>query len=264
MKENIYKSLIIFLLRKLKWDISKKARISKRKLSQLKDIQKGQKAVILCNGPSLNLVDFDALKASGVYVFGLNKINLLFSRVDFRPDSIVCVNQKVLEQNAQFYSETDIDLFLPYHSSYNHCANIPVRDNISYLFPYEMRGYPVSDVTDHVLIGATVTNVALQIALHMGFEEIALVGCDHNFAVKGVPHQSVKSDEKDSCHFDENYFAGGVSWDLPDLTQSELTYERIGYLANSLDRKIYNCTEGGNLEVFERLSFETFIANGKI
>ena len=65
-----------------------------------------EKAVIICNGPSLLKVDLALLK--NVYTFGLNKINLLFGKSDFRPSAIVAVNKYVIEQNADFYDSTDI------------------------------------------------------------------------------------------------------------------------------------------------------------
>jgi len=66
----------------------------------------------MCNGPSLNEVDFDMLDESGVFTFGLNKINLLFNRTSLRPSVIVAVNPFVIEQNSEFYNKTDTPLFL--------------------------------------------------------------------------------------------------------------------------------------------------------
>ena len=76
----------------------------------MRDRFKGEKAVIVCNGPSLNATDLTSLGST--YTFGLNKINLYFDSNAFRPNCIVAVNANVIEQNADFYNTTEIPLFL--------------------------------------------------------------------------------------------------------------------------------------------------------
>src|SRR3546814_18681708 len=66
----------------------------------------------MCNGPSLLETDFDLLHRSGVFTLGLNKVNLLFDRTSLRPSAIVAVNPYVIEQNAAFYNDTEIPLYL--------------------------------------------------------------------------------------------------------------------------------------------------------
>ncbi|MFN9914996.1 MAG: hypothetical protein ACK53L_20570, partial [Pirellulaceae bacterium] len=68
----------------------------------MKDRFPNQKAIIVCNGPSLLQTNLELL--SGLFAFGLNKINLLFERNSFRPDVIVAINQLVVEQNADFFN----------------------------------------------------------------------------------------------------------------------------------------------------------------
>lgn len=99
----------------------------------------------------------------------------------------------------------------------------------------------------------------MQLAFHMGFKEVALAGCDHSFATKGPANKTVIAGEKDSNHFDPNYFASGVKWQLPSLSQSELHYEIAQDTFTRHDRKIVNCTDGGNLEVFTRQPLSEFL-----
>ncbi len=109
--------------------------------------------------------------------------------------------------------------------------------------------------------GHTVTYVAMQLAFHMGFHEVALVGCDHNFAVKGAANATVVSGDRDDSHFDPNYFAGGMKWQLPDLFESEVAYTRAKNMYAAFDRRIVNATEGGVLTIFERQSLGQFLAS---
>ena len=107
--------------------------------------------------------------------------------------------------------------------------------------------------------GHTVTYVAMQLAYHMGFSEVGLIGCDHHFKTEGPSNKTVVSGEVDLNHFHPKYFADGVKWDLPDLLGSEYHYEYANKVFKQDGRKIVNCTEGGKLEIFERLPLQEFI-----
>ena len=237
-----------------KWDVKPEAWRSRSVIRSWKDRYAGKKAVILCNGPSLLKVDFDALQSSGVFCFGLNKINLLFDKTHFRPSCVVAVNHLVLDQNADFYNKTEIPLFLNNHAA----SMVKSRPNVAFLSSSK---YPMfsRDCSLGIFEGYTVTFVALQLAFHMGFREIALVGADHNFASKGPANQTVVSGEKDESHFDPNYFAGGMKWQLPDLFQSEVAYTMARDMYAAYGGRVVNATEGGLLEVFQREEFTKFI-----
>ena len=94
---NPYRVATGLVLNRLKWDLSLESLRSRKKLRKLKNSQEGKKAVIVCNGPSLLKTDLKLL--DGVYSFGLNKINLLFNKSDFRTSFIVSVNKFVIEQH---------------------------------------------------------------------------------------------------------------------------------------------------------------------
>ena len=243
-----------FIWRRLKWDMNPQSWRSRRVLQSWKDRFTGKKAIILCNGPSLLKVDFDLLDHSDVFCFGLNKVNLLFDKTHFRPSCVVAVNPFVIEQNAAFYNETDLPLFLDTHA----VGLVAGRENVAFMhsnvFPIFSRDCSLS-----VFQGYTVTFVALQLAFHMGFREVALVGADHNFATKGAANKTVVSGAKDESHFDPNYFAGGVKWQLPDLFQSEVAYTMARDMYDAVGGRVVNATEGGNLEVFDRSTLSAFL-----
>lgn len=237
-----------------KWDLRPEAWRSRRILRECRDRHLDGKAVILCNGPSLLKVDFDSLQDRGVYCFGLNKINLLFDKTSFRPSCVVAVNPLVIDQNAGFYNETALPLFLNRYG----VAEVRSRPNVAFLsscaFPMFSR-----DCSLGVFEGYTVTFVALQLAFHMGFRDVALVGADHNFATKGPANQTVVSGARDESHFDPNYFAGGVKWQLPDLFQSEVAYTMARDMYGAHGRRVVNATDGGRLEVFDRCRLQHFL-----
>jgi hypothetical protein len=234
------------------WDIQIESWLSRKKLKQLSNRYAGQKAVIICNGPSLLQTNFSLL--DGVFTFGLNKINLLFDKSDFRPSCIVAINDFVLEQNSDFYNTTDIQLFIKYKAA----SFIKSRPNTIFLHSCTQYKF-AQDCSMSMNLGPTVTFTAMELAFYMGFSEVALIGCDHNFTSKGISNQIVTAERKDQNHFDPNYFADGVKWQLPDLAASE-SYYTLAYEAFvQQGRKLFNATEGGNLEIYPRVSLQEFL-----
>ncbi|MEH6559645.1 MAG: 6-hydroxymethylpterin diphosphokinase MptE-like protein [Oceanicoccus sp.] len=226
---------------------------SRGKLKQLKNSQVGKKAIILCNGPSANDVDFNLL--GDVYTFGLNKINLLFDKTNFRPSSIVAVNPHVIKQNRDFYNSTNIPLFLD-----NYALEYGVRSQASKIFLHST-GIPAfsTDCSNSIYEGYTVTYVAMQLAYHMGFKEVALLGCDHYFGDIVIPNITEKKEGPDQWHFDENYFSNGDDWHTPDLLQSECSYNMAMLAYHQDGRKLFNATAGSHLRLLPKISIEDFI-----
>lgn len=237
---------------RLRWDLCLESWNSRRRLQALRNRYQGQRAVIICNGPSLNNTKLKLL--SGIYAFGLNKINLIFERSDFRPSCVVSVNPFVIEQNREFFSQTPLPLFLDSSA----VDLVPPRENVIYLKGSAEPRF-ARDCSIGVQQGFTVTVVAMQLAYHMGFVDVALVGCDHNFVGSGQRNQVVKSEATDENHFDPRYFAGGQAWQLPDLIGSEYFYKLAQETFEAAGRRIVNCTHGGKLELFPRLGLEHWV-----
>ncbi len=250
---NPYRFAAYQFLNRLRWDVRPRAIVDRKKFARLGNRYLNGKAVILCNGPSLNSVDFGLLE--GCYVIGLNKINLLFDRTEFRPDCIVASNMHVIDQNQDFYNTTDIELYLDC-KAYTRKI-VAARPNVTYFHSALIPGF-ARDCSFSINPSHTVTNTALQIAYHMGFTSLAIVGADHNFAVSGEPNTYVRGIKKDYSHFDTSYFAD-VEWQLPDLAESEVGYLRAKHAFERDGRQIYNATDGGKLEIFERLDLAAFI-----
>ncbi|MBW4549820.1 MAG: DUF115 domain-containing protein [Aphanocapsa sp. GSE-SYN-MK-11-07L] len=249
---NPYRYASFIVLNRLKWDLRLESWRSRRRLNAYRNKHKGEKAVILCNGPSLLKSDFSLLNK--VFTFGLNKINLLFSESDFRPSCIVAVNSYVIEQNSEFYNQTQIPLFIDQYGT----KFIESRNNVSFLHSVHQPAF-AKNCSVSIHQGGTVTYVALQLAFHMGFSKVALIGCDHSFTSKGSANKVVQSSDQDLDHFDKNYFAGGDKWQLPDLPASEMSYILAREVYKSHDRLIVNSTFGGCLEIFQRMDLESFL-----
>ena len=249
---NPYRYAARILARQLSWEFTRAARLSRKRLRTCHNKYPGGKAVIVCNGPSLNQTDLAPLK--DVYTFGLNKINLLFERSDFRPSCVVAVNKLVIEQNCEFFNATNLPIFIDSAG----VGLIQNRDNVTFLREGP-EGF-ARDCAMTVFQGYTVTYVAMQLAFHMGFREIGLVGCDHSFAASGPANSTATSGAIDASHFDPNYFSNGAQWQLPDLIESERSYLLAKKVFSESGGRVINCTVGGKLELFPRMQLEDFVS----
>lgn len=250
---NPYRYAATIALKRLRWDLNPESWRSRHRLKKLKDTHRGKRAVILCNGPSLLKSDLSLL--DGVFTIGLNKINLLFEKSPFRPSCIVAVNNLVIEQNADFYNSTEIPLFLDEVGK----DDVARRPSITFLHSCPQEKF-ARDISVSFYVGATVTFAALQLAFHLGFQRVALIGCDHRFEAPGPAHKVVESGDVDPNHFDPNYFAGGVKWQLPDLAMNENAYQLARETYEAFDREVVNATVGGDLEVFRRTALDEFLS----
>jgi hypothetical protein len=250
---NPYYRAVMMVLERLTYDLHPYSYSSRKKLRKIKNSYLGKKAVILCNGPSLLETDFDLLK--DVYTFGLNKINLLFDKTDFRPSSIVAVNPYVIVQNSKFYNLTECPLFLDYKAARKYIKN---RNNVTFVHSTRINRF-ARDCSMSLHQGSTVTFIALQLAFHMGFKKIALVGCDHCYSDSGNPNMLVKAKSKDINHFDENYFSENQLWQYPDIEKSEESYRLARHVYTVFGREIVNATVGGKLELFKRQPLSSFL-----
>ena len=166
---------------------------------------------------------------------------------------LVSINTLVLEQCAQEISALPVPKFITWRGRkwFNTDDDIVFLDT-DYTPPADFS----QDVRARVFEGSTVTFVALQLAFHMGFEQVILVGVDHSFAVDGTPNQVVISKDGDQSHFSPEYFGEGFRWQLPDLQASEEAYRLAKQAYEAAGRKVLDATIGGKLKVFEKVQYQ--------
>jgi uncharacterized Rossmann fold enzyme len=230
-------------------------RESIRRLAALKDVHKGQRAFIIGNGPSLRQTDLSKLKNE--FTFGLNRIYLLFPELGFHTTYYVSINDLVIEQFADEILAQPMPKFLAWHSHRHFSSGLPISSVPTFLYTTYTGPRFTKDVTGRVWEGATVTNVALQLAFYMGFEKAILIGVDHNFTSKGEANKTVVSEGDDPNHFMPNYFGKGAKWQLPDLDTSEIgyTFARVAY--QNAGREVLDATVGGKLTIFPKADYNS-------
>lgn len=221
-------------------------------LKKLRNSHTGRRCFILGNGPSLRRTNLDLLRNE--ITFGLNRIYLLFPEMGFQTTYLVSVNRLVLEQCAEEILALPLLRFLPWSSR----KYLPTSTrNVIFLNTTCRRCSFTRDVRRPVWTGATVTFVALQLAYHMGFEKVILVGVDHAFVTQGEPHKTVISTGDDPNHFSPHYFGKGFRWQLPDLETSEMAYRMARQAFEQAGRQVLDATIGGKLTVFEKVDYNT-------
>lgn len=228
-------------------------RQSIRRLAVLKDIHKGRRAFIIGNGPSLKQTNLSKLK--GEFSFGLNRIYLMFPELGFTTTYLVSVNDLVIEQCAAEIAALPMPKFLSWRS---HRFFQPSTSGLP-TFLYTTYDNPAfaPDVRFRVWESATVTYVALQLAFHMGFEQVILLGVDHNFSTKGPANTTITSGGDDPDHFHPAYFGKGFRWQLPDLEMSEIGYHMARQAYERAGRQVLDATIRGKLTIFPKTDYNS-------
>lgn len=224
-------------------------RSSITRLAALKDIHRGQRAFIIGNGPSLKNTDMTLLK--GEFTFGMNRIYLMFPELGFTTTYYTCINSLVIEQVASEIQALPLPKFLSWRSH----ALVQPADDITFLHTTYSGPRFASDARGRLWEGATVTYVTLQLAFHMGFEQVILIGVDHNYPTQGKPNTTVTSQGDDPNHFHAGYFGKGFRWQLPDLEASERAYALARHAYENAGRQVLDATVGGKLTVFPKADY---------
>lgn len=226
-------------------------------LKKYHNIKSGDRCFIVATGPSLTMDDLNLIK--GEYSFGMNSVIKAFDKTDWRPDFYMIQDEYVydkLEAELQDVNKNENFLIavggaIPdrYESAKNY-----KRFSLHYLdhkmfhrsgfgeFKYSNDCYSV------IYDAYTVTFSVLQMACYMGFREICLLGCDCNY------NQS-KAHFADYGHHDPKAAVMGDK-----MLQGHYEFKKF---ADSIGVKIVNCTRGGMLEAYPRITLETVLKEKK-
>jgi hypothetical protein len=239
------------------------------KLRALKDKHKGERCIIIGNGPSLNQTDFSLLTDQST--FGVNGIFYADDRLPQPLTYYVVEDTKVFEENTEAileYGRGCGEIILPtlYKKSVANPEEVTFfRMNGGFYRkqdPNFCRPRFSTNAEEVLFCGQSVTFINLQLAYWMGFSEVALIGMDFSYTLPPgtvVKGHLYESQEDDPNHFDPRYFGAGKTWKNPYLNRVGANYEIAKVMFEADGRKVYNCTVGGKLEVFDRLDLADFV-----
>ena len=212
---------------------------------------RGERAVLVANGPSLNQMDLGFLRRETV--IGLNKIHLGLRRFRFYPRYLVAVNRLVIEQAAADMRRLNCVKFISERAKHA----LPEDALTHHIKTRDLACRFCRDITQGVHEGYTVTYAALQIAFYMGFQEVVIIGMDHRFHFAGEPNEERRLEGADVNHFCPDYFADGQRWQNPDLKKSEESYRLAREVYEADGRRIIDASVNGACAVFEKRDIQT-------
>ena len=173
---------------------------------------------------------------------------MIFEKYKIDLDYLVAVNTLVIEQSIERFNEMNWPVFLSDHLTLkfksDNIRTLKTNGNFNFTTQFE----------NQISEGYTVTYVALQLAYIMGFKNVYLIGADHYFKQEGNPNSEQQLDGDDTNHFHPDYFKG-QKWHLADIEGNEISYRIARKKFEEDNRKIFNSTVGGHLEIFERIDF---------
>ena len=200
---------------------------SDKKIEEFKGIHAGRRLFILASGPSLSTHDLSRLERR--MVMGLNRSFFAYPETYYH----CCMDQRLFDLYPDELSKT------------------------RYLFTLEGRPYGVplkllgsegfsDDLEEGVYSGYTISYLALQIAVYLGFSEIIFVGLD-------LQHQ------EGNTHFFGKDFHSRNHEDTEFPKMMKMLKYGAEYLANK-DVKVLNCSPVTTFEGFPHIDFETAVS----
>jgi hypothetical protein len=251
--------------------------LTSESLARFKDIHKGERCFIIATGPSVKTQDLSPL--ANEVCFGVSFFHLHDEYSKIRPKyHVLAPNHapfdfdliKRYADSLNEQCEQPMDVFWGVNgyefSAQNYFQQHQLSSNLGlHLLDYSKAvsmnetNYSDGDIWNYKhrpFAMRTVVYGAIQLAAYMGFSEIYLLGCDHNYLQdldKNAVHfyEEKNGNEKDAKHLEgfsmEDWFFEYYSrWRDYRLMST--------YLA-SQGTRIFNSTNGGMLDVFPRKSF---------
>lgn len=225
----------------------------------------GERCFIIGNGPSLN--DLDLRFLANETTFAVNGIFYASEQMGFDPTYYVVEDSSVMKENlSEIRAFRAGHKFFPslYRKLYGEDENTTYFMMNRGFYETSSPNYCVPkfsyNAAQRLYCGQSVTHINLQLAYYMGFSEVILIGMDFSYKIPDSAKRSgdlIISTEADPNHFHPDYFGAGKSWKDPKLDRVLANYE-VAKLAYENDgRKILNATAGGNLELFERVTYKS-------
>jgi hypothetical protein len=247
------------------------------RLGHLKDIHKGRRAFIIGNGPSLKQQDLTKLSKEVTFVTNWFANH---DQYDLVKPSYYCISShevfggwsaKPPQLNGDLRSAIELRNWKSHHFfpiwARDAVLSDPTfaRERTNFLIferpkaEISKRGAMSWDVFRNLDDGYTgIVTFCLPLAYHMGIREVYLLGCDCDYQIKSATdakayfYDFAKHSTSTSKFetLDRIWGPGGEIFDVYAVAK------RSG---EALGMKIFNATEGGLLEVFDRASYEHLV-----
>ncbi len=228
------------------------AATNKRKLAEFRDLHKEKRCFVIANGPSLKKIDFELLKDE--ITIGMNRIYLLEEVNGFKPTYKVCIDRKSqILQFADEYNNQTGTCFYEWDLKHK----FEKKDNFIFIKSKFSTKFTKDPIAEPFGSGQSVAYTCMQLAFYMGFTEVYLIGKDHSYNTSQKAGVGIKSTGEEDNHFIKGYYKKGQNWDVPDYKTEEFAYSLCRNAFEESGRIFRDATEGGKLEVFDKISFNS-------
>ena len=235
----------------------------RKRLAELRSRRGGERVFIL-DAP-LNLEEAELSRLSEEYTFGVNDVFPLLNRIDWRPTYYTLLDWDVapavagplehVEGMTRFYPERFRGLLPANDDTYWYWPR-PVGDTIAHQF--------TPDATKGIPSQGTALVTAIQLAFHLGFRDIVLLGVPSTHTNSAIAKDvrarlgtGSESDLESTAHGSSNIFdASGVGRD-PTVNDMKRMLIIMRKGVERYGGQLRNATIGGELDVLERLDLET-------
>ena len=148
-----------------------------RYLKQIHNTHLGESCFVIGNGPSLTVDDLNTIAGNNIDSFAMNRIYKIFPQTDWRPTYYVNTDWVLIRDVLDTVNTIPAkQKFFPIH----HLYEISFRKTIKNRAIFNLRYSPDSvfsiDCSKRVQGVGTVTITSIQLAAHMGYRNIFLLG----------------------------------------------------------------------------------------
>lgn len=230
-----------------------------RYMAKIHNTHPGESCFIIGNGPSLTVEDLNTLHDKGIDTFAVNRIYQIFPQTRWRPTYFVSTDAVMLRDKLKEAEAIPAKIkFIPLQNKYY--LGIKIK-GAKYFFRNDHRekdppeGFSL-DCTEQVNIRGTVTIACMQLAMHLGYKHIYLLGIDHNFDKVITENGEVIIDPSVKNYFIEGYDQDVIKEVQHDLGNTTRAYYDVRRFIDKTDVNIYNASRKTKLEAFPRVTFE--------
>lgn len=225
-------------------------------LKAIQDIHKGKVGVLVGNGPSVKLEELEMMSHNKDFIsFGANRFYLCYEQTTFRPDYVLSSDQQMIDDFGSEIIKKNPNRKVFFASFYK-----PQKIKEKFVWLKIKHGRPFKfskNIKRESMNGGGTLISALQLGYHMGIREFYLYGVDHNFLYQ--ENDDKQNDAKgEGNHFIKNY-RSGKAWQSPRMDLVEESFIKCDRILREENGFLINATNGGYLEVLDRLDFSCII-----
>ena len=231
-----------------------------RYMKKIHNTHLGESCFVIGNGPSLTAEDLDTIAENHIDSFAMNRIYKIFPQTKWRPTYYVNTDwtliRDVLEEIDQIPAKQK---FFPIHHLYQESFRKAIKDRAVFrLKGVDEVGFKV-DCSESIREVGTVTIASIQLAAHMGYRNIYLLGVDHNFDHIIDKNGNTVINEGVKNYFVDDYDTDILSEVTHNIGNTTRRYHEVQAYYPKQGVNIYNATRTTMLNVFPQIAFSNAI-----